>query len=45
MKEYYCYKIHTLLMKSSVYPPPFYKPPILYGLPTFLEENLDPPSP
>ena len=30
-KEHYCYQIHTLLMKSSAYPP-FYTHP-QYGLP------------
>ena len=40
-KEHYCYKVHTLLMKSGAYPPPpspalpptFYGQPPLYGLP------------
>ena len=25
-KEHHCYTIHTFLMKSSAYPPPFYRP-------------------
>ena len=30
-KEHYCYKIHTVLMKSIAYPPSIDNP--LYGLP------------
>ena len=53
-KEHYWYKIHTLLMKSSAYP--LLQSTALYGLParppgppfprapSFLQENLDPPS-
>ena len=42
-KEHYCYKIHTLLMKSSAYLL-FYRhlSPDM-GYPPFLQENLDPP--
>ena len=36
-KEQYCYKIHTLLMKSSAYPPSVENGP-------FLQENLNPTS-
>ena len=40
-KEHYCYNtIYTLLMKSSAYPLSIDNP--LYGLPPFLQENLDP---
>ena len=38
-KEHYCYKIHTLLRKSSVYPSRSIEHP-LYGLPPFSQENL-----
>ena len=38
-KEYYWYKIHALLTKSSAYPPSFYRHA---ALPPFLQENLDP---
>ena len=44
--EQYCYKIHTLLMKSVLTPSPFIDNP-LYGiprtppLPPFLQGNLD----
>ena len=44
-KEHYCYKIHTLLMKSSAYPPPI--PPSM-GTPSIwttpsIFKYLDPP--
>ena len=42
-KEHHCYKIHTLLMKSSAYLPPFYRQPAIWTTPPFLKENLDPP--
>ena len=44
-KEHYCYKIHTLLMKSSAYPHPSIDNP-LYELPrpSILQENPKPPS-
>lgn len=47
-KEHYCCKIHTLLTKSSAYPPfpPIYRPPPIYGLPlAFSQVNLNPPPP
>ena len=37
-KEYHCYKIHTLLMKSTAYPSSIENP--LYGLPHFYKEIL-----
>ena len=41
-KEHYCYKIHTLQMKSSAYPHSTDVNP-LYGLPRpLLQENRDP---
>ena len=41
-KEHYCYKVHTLLMKSIAYPlPPFYRqPPYMDSPPPFLQENF-----
>ena len=44
-KEHYCYKTHTL-MRSIAYPvPSIDKPPSPYlDYPSFLQENLDPPS-
>ena len=44
-KEHYCYKIHTLLMKSSAYPSPSIdtSPPIWATPLPFLQENCDPP--
>ena len=41
-KEYYCYKIHALLMKSTAYLL-LYRHPHDMGNPLFLQENLDPP--
>ena len=32
IEEHYCYKIHTLQMKSSVYPPFYRKPAILVSI-------------
>ena len=49
IKEHYCYKIHTLLMKSKAYPS-FYRqlppPSPLYGLQLshFYKKNLNTPS-
>ena len=48
IKEHYCYKIHTLLMKSKAYPS-FYRqlppPPYMgYNSPTFTKKNLNTPS-
>ena len=34
-KEHYCYKIHTLLMKSSAYPP-------YYRQPSYIENPAHP---
>lgn len=45
-KEYYYYKIHTSLVKSSVYPTTSigYPPPLpIWFTPTFLQENLESP--
>ena len=43
-KEHCCYKIDTLLTKNSAYLPSMDNPPILIAPPSFLQENLDPPS-
>ena len=40
--EHYCYKIHTLLMKSNAYLL-FYRQSPYMGYPPFSQENLDPP--
>ena len=43
-KQHYCYKIHTLLMKGSDYPPPpsIDNPHYMDYFP-FLQENVIPP--
>ena len=41
-KEHYCYKIHTLLMKSSAYVPSIANLPV-WIIPQFLQENHGPP--
>ena len=45
-KEHYCYKIHTLLMKSSAYTRPFYRhaPAISTNPPHFYKKTLILPS-
>ena len=40
-KKHYCYKIHTSLTEGNDSPRSIDKP--LYGLPSFLKENLDTP--
>ena len=41
-KEHYCYKVHTLLMKSIAYPlPPFYRqPPYMDSPPHFYKKTF-----
>ena len=41
-KDHYCYKIHTLLMKSSAYSPSIDNP--LYGLPTRIYKKILTPA-
>ena len=43
IKEHYCYKMHTSLMKISAYSPlPFCRqPPPIWISPPFLQENCD----
>ena len=41
-KEYYCYKIHTLVIESNAYPPSIDNTP-KWTTPQFSQENFEPP--
>ena len=40
-KDYYYYKIHTIVMKSSVYPAPSIDTPYMDYPTQFLKENVE----